>query len=92
MYIIDDYSGKAVFTHNTNFGNEWRGFSHGGTLQGLVENMRDYIVKGTPVPRWKIVIEQLGGKGLEDNIWGYDIEAAKAVRKAAFELPIIASQ
>ena len=51
--------------------------------------MRDYISKGTRVPRWKIVIQQLGHNDLEHNIWGYPVEAAQAVRAAAYALPII---
>jgi hypothetical protein len=41
------------------------------------------------LPRWKIVIEQLGAKSLDDNIWGYGGEAALAVRTEAYALPII---
>lgn len=54
--------------------------------------MRDYIMHGTPIPRWKIVIQQLGAEGLEGNIWGYDVEGAQAVRDAAYTLPIIAAK
>lgn len=92
VYFIDDYSEKAIYTHKTTFENKWRGFSHGGTLRALVEDMRDYILHGTPIPRWKIVIQQLGAKGLEGNIWGYDVDGAQAVRDAAYALPIIAQQ
>lgn len=90
VYFVDDYTCKGTYLAKTGFANSWRGFSHGGTLRALVEDMYQYIVNGTPVPRWKIVIEQLGRKGLEDNIWGYDIEAARAVREAAYALPIVA--
>lgn len=90
VFIIDDYTQKSVYTHKTGFGNNWRGFSHGGTLRGLVEDMRDYIIHGTPIPRWKIVIQQRGQAGLEDNIWGYDVESANSVRSAAYALPIVA--
>lgn len=90
VYFVDDYTEKAVYTHNTTFGNKWRGFTYGGTLRSLVEDMRDYILRGTPIPRWKIVIQQLGADGLEGNIWGYDVKDAQAVRDAAYALPIIA--
>jgi hypothetical protein len=89
VYLIDDYTQKAVYTHPATFGNKWRGFSHGGTLRSLVEDMRDYVMHGTRIPRWRIVIERLGRNGLENNVWGYDIESAKAVRAAAYALPII---
>jgi hypothetical protein len=89
VWWIDDYMGSEVFTHKTNFGNKWRGFSHGGTLRALVEDMRDYIMSGRTIERWKIVIQQLGADDLTGNIWGYDVEGAQAVRAAAYELPIV---
>ena len=57
-----------------------------------MEDMRDYMLTGTQIPRWKIVIKQLGQSGLERNIWGYDVESAKAVREAAYALPIISPE
>ena len=90
VYFVDDYSDKAIYTHPTNWGNKWRGFSHGGTLRDLVEKMRDYITHGKPIPPGYIVIKQLGKDGLDGNIWGYDVASAEAVRAAAYELPIIA--
>lgn len=90
VWWIDDYMGRCVFTHRTTFTNGWRGFSHGGTLRSLVEDMRDYITHGTPIPRWKIVIQRLSAADddLGDNVWGYSEEAARAVRAAAYALPI----
>lgn len=95
VYFVDDYTSQAIYTHRAGFGNKWRGFSHGGTLRALVEDMRDYIIHGTPIARWKIVIQRLQAKGtddLEDNVWGYDADAARAVREAAYKLPIIESE
>jgi hypothetical protein len=92
IYFIDDYSGKPIYTHRTGFGNYWRGFSHGGTLRSLVEDMRDYIANGTQIQRCKIVIKQLGRSDLEDNIWGYPKDDAEAVRREAYALPIISQK
>lgn len=89
VYFIDAYSQRAIYTHRTAITSRWKGFSNGGTLRSLVEDMRDYIVHGRPIARWKIVIQQLNAKGLEDNVWGYPVEAAQAVRDAAYALPII---
>lgn len=50
VYLIDDYTREVIFTHETKWTNKWRGFSHGGTLRGMVEMMRDYIVKGKRFP------------------------------------------
>jgi hypothetical protein len=89
VYFIDDYTGKPVYTHPSRFGNRWRGFSHGGTLRALVEDMRDYVTHGTPIARWKIVIQQLDRADLEDNVWGYEAQAAARVREQAYALPIV---
>lgn len=83
VWFVDDYSRKRIYTH---YRYHWSGFSHGGTLRGLVEDMRDYITRGKHIPRWKIAIPRDDGS----NIWGYSPEAAEAVRAAAFALPIMA--
>lgn len=88
VWWIDDYTETPVYTHQS-VSSRWRGFSHGGTLRSLAESMRDYVAKGTFIPRWKIVIQQLGHNDLKGNIWGYPVEAALAVRAAAYALPII---
>ena len=88
LYYVDDYTQKSIYLQPTGFTNKWRGFSHGGTLRGLVTDMRNYILTGTLIPRWKIVIQQLD-KDLEQNIWGYSVEAALAVRAAAYVLPLM---
>jgi hypothetical protein len=89
VWWVDDYRGGEVYTHRTGLHNSWRGFSHGGTLRSLVEDMRDYITSGRKIERWKIVIRQLNSKGLENNIWGYSEEDATTVRERAYTLPII---
>lgn len=89
LFYIDDYTQKAIYALGTGYRNKWRGFSHGGTLRALVEDMRDYILEGTPLHPGKIVISQLGKPDLEDNIWGYDADSARAVRAAAYQLPIL---
>lgn len=86
VWFIDDYSEKAVYVQKTGFGNSWKGFSHGGTLRSLVEDMRDYITSGTKISRWKIATEQISG---DSDIWGYGKEESEAVREAAFALPIM---
>lgn len=89
IWFIDDYTGKPIYTHRTNFGNKWRGFTHGGTLRALVEDMRDYISSGKKIARWKIAPERGFTNG---DIWGYGPEAAKAVREQAFLLEIMEAQ
>lgn len=87
IWLADEYTGKLIYTHKTTWTNKWRGFSHGGTLRGLVEMMRDYIITGSPIPAWYIGPER---RQLTDgNIWGYAPDAMQAVRDAAVKLPII---
>lgn len=83
VYFVDEYTGKAIYTHKTTFTNKWSGFSHGGTLRALVEAMRDYIVKGTHLDPYDLGPER---RNTDDgNIWGYPT----AVRREAALLPII---
>lgn len=85
VWFVDDYTQKRVYTHDKG---RWRGFTHGGTLRGLVERMRDYITTGWQLPRGVIAPSYAGNRS--DNIWGYSADAAAAVREAAFALPIMA--
>ncbi|HDR9065509.1 TPA: hypothetical protein ACU967_002267 [Burkholderia contaminans] len=83
VWFIDYYTGKRIYTHRSG---HWNGFTSGGTLKSLVEDMRDYITFGMRIAPWKIAPPRENGS----NIWGYPAEAAEAVRKAALALPIIA--
>lgn len=84
IWFIDDYSSRRIFTHKTNWGGRWRGFSHGGTLRSLVEGFRDYIRTGEPLH-----LSYLGPERFDDsNIWGYDKEGMRAVREQAGALPV----
>ena len=84
VWFIDDYIRKRVYTHKTPWGGRWNGFSHGGTLKGIVERFRDYIRTGAPVSPF-----YLGPERFDDsNIWGYDEASMKAVREQAGALPV----
>lgn len=88
VYHFDEYTGKTIYTHWTPFGNDWRGFSHGGTLRSLVEKMRDYVMTGEQISLDFIAPTMRDGKS---NLWGYGREAAYNVRTEAAKLPIIKS-
>lgn len=87
VFLLDEYTGKIIYTHKTTWTNKWRGFSHGGTLRCLVEMMRDYIVKGEAIQEYYLGPER--GQLTDGNIWGYELAAMQAVRDAAVKLPII---
>lgn len=90
VWFHDDYKGARIYTHETPFGNKWRGFSHGGTLRNIVELMRDYILTGQQIPLgWIAPKRSMDGGG---DMWGYGDEACQLVRDEASRLPIIASK
>lgn len=84
IWLIDDYSYRRIFTHKTNWGGRWRGFSHGGTLRSLVGGFRDYIRTDEPMHPGYLGLERFDNS----SIWGYDIEGMHAVREQAGALPI----
>lgn len=84
IWFVDDYTGKAVYTHKTTWGGRWKGFSNGGTLRSLVEEFRDYIRTGIPLHRGFLGPERFD----DSNIWGYDEAEMKAVREQAGVLPV----
>ena len=85
VWFIDDYSGKRIYIHPVGSREGWRSFSHGGTLRSLIEAMRDYITHDTRLHPEYIAPERMTPGS---NIWGYSTEAAKAVREAAYTLPM----
>jgi len=87
VWFLDDYTLKWIFSHETTWTNKWRGFSHGETLRGLVELMREYIIKGTPIHPYYLGMERRNV--YDGNIWGYPDEAIKIIRDEAAALPII---
>lgn len=87
VYFVDDYTGKAIYTHETIWTNRWRGFSHGGTLRSLIERMRDYIMAGEQIPIGFIAPSYYDDT--KGNIWGYDSLEAYKLRTEAMGMPII---
>lgn len=85
VYFVDDYSQKAIYTAWTR--DDWRGFSHGGTLRDLVIVLAAFIRFGGriapsrfgPWPQW------ICGS----DLWGYGNENMTKVRKAASNLGIV---
>lgn len=83
IWFIDDYTGKRIYTHCI----KWKGFSHGGTLKGLIELFRDYIGHNKqinpanfgPWPDWCC-----GG-----DLWGYGDDMEKVRNAAIIALGLI---
>jgi hypothetical protein len=76
VWFVDAYSQKRIYTH---YRYEWRGFTNGGTLRTLVEQMRDFIRTGEPqrlnLGPWPT--ELCGG-----DLWAYGADMER-VRLAA---------
>lgn len=80
VWWVDDYRGTRVCTEKIGgCEHRWHGFSHGGTLKQLVQMMREYIKTGERIYIGYIALD----------CWGYDDQAAAALRLDAQGLPII---
>lgn len=82
IWFTDAYSKRRIYTA---YRYEWRGFTNGGTMRTLIEQLRDYIRTGElqrlglgPWPQWYC----------DGDLWGYG-EAMQQVRDAAKALGLI---
>jgi hypothetical protein len=86
VFFIDYYTKKRIYTH-TRF-QTWRGFTSGGTLQSLIESLRDFVIKGKTL-RAEYFQPDMGAPDMWDNhIWGYDDDSMLIVKSAAVRLGI----
>ena len=83
VWWIDDYRGARIYTA---YQGRWRGFSHGGTMRGLIRALREYIQHGKPLHPEYIALAMS-----YRDMWGYGTDAAKAVRTEAHKLPMFAA-
>jgi hypothetical protein len=74
LWFIDGYTHKRIYTAYRR--GRWRGFSDGGTLRALIENMSDFIMKGDPIRAhfgpWRKEL-------CDGDLWGYG-DSMQAVR------------
>lgn len=86
----DAYSGKRVYTH---YRWRWRGFTQGGTMKRLVEQLCDFVVHGRqlhprtfgPWPDWL-------RSDMSEGPWAYGAGNMRMVRDLASRLGIIDSR
>lgn len=83
VWLIDEYRGARVYVA---YRGRWRGFSHGGTLQNLIEELHHYIQHADLLHPEHIAPSRMDPKN--GDIWGYGAEAAAAVRAEAHALPL----
>lgn len=82
LFFRDDYTGKAIYVA---YQGRWNGFSHGGTLKGLVERLAEYVRTGNRLP-----IDWIGPERFDQsNIWGYADDEITACRAAALTNPAV---
>ena len=85
IWFVDGYTGKRIYLNHK----YWQGgFSEGGTLRDLINDLKNYITNGKkfgyperhfgPWPMWLC----------EGDLWGYGDEDMGIVRKRAIELGI----
>lgn len=79
LWYMDDYTGAKVYPYER-FD---KGFSHGGTLWGLINDFRFFIVKGVHSNG------KHGYGGLHGTHWAYPEDDMKAIQQIARELGYI---
>ena len=74
LWLTDKYTKKRIYVA---YKYRWRGFSNGGTLRCLIENLRDFIQRGDAIRRhfgpWPDHL-------CDGDLWGYGFEAAETMR------------
>lgn len=83
LWWIDDGLGRRISMRKPLFSSNWgpEGFSHGGSLKSLAGDMRDYVLKGTRIPAWKVL----------QACWGLDRASAYRLAREVSRNPIIDS-
>ncbi|MCE2029263.1 hypothetical protein [Sessilibacter corallicola] len=66
VFLVDEWTQKKVYTHIDN--QEWKNFSGGGTLKGLIIALREFIMHGQRLSAWRF--RPVLPNGFE-NPWGY---------------------
>ncbi len=79
LWFLDAYSQTRIYTHNSG---KWRGFTNGGTLRTLIEDLRDYIRTGDSP---NLNIGPWPKHLCDGDLWGYG-DAMQQVRTAAENL------
>ncbi len=79
IWFIDAYSQRRIYTHHRY---EWKGFTNGGTIRTLVEELRDYIRTGQ---RPVLNIGPWPEYVCDGDLWGYG-DAMQQVRAEAENL------
>jgi elongation factor P hydroxylase len=82
VFYIDDYTQETIHLRNVC---KDRGFSHGGTLWGLVHDFKEWIITG------KHSNGRNGYGGLYCPHWGYTEEGMKKIQEKGKEIGFLKS-
>ncbi|NWD74805.1 hypothetical protein HX890_11885 [Pseudomonas gingeri] len=82
VWIHDDYTGARI---NTAKEGSWEGFSHGGTLKGLIGSIGKHVLTGKTMRYGYFQVTMDNGF---ENPWGYG-EDIQIVRDAGVRLGLI---
>ncbi len=77
LFFVDKYTGQKIYPYPSS---SRRGFSEGGTLWGLINDFREWIITG------KISNGNNGYGGLYSTSWGYTIDGMDKVIIKAKEI------
>ena len=75
VWFRDEYTDKRVYLA---YKGRWRGFTNGGTLRRLVEDLYRYIRTGQQAPR--VHLGPWASWVCDGDLWGYGREAMDALR------------
>lgn len=83
LWWRDENTGKSIYLHYKYWG---RGFSNGGTLRSLVNDLKQWVMSGQPLP------ERVFGPWPKwysnGDLWGYGSDM-ETVRQLALELGLL---
>jgi len=82
LWFVDSWRGDRTYTHRNG---PWSTFHHGGTLKGLVECFRDFVMFNKQLSRALFEWPEWYCRG---DLWGYGANMAP-VREAADRLQIV---
>lgn len=80
LFFLDGYTHKKIYPYGNS---EWYEFCEGGTMRGLVQDFREWIITG------KYSNGKNGYGGLYSASWGYSIDGMDKVISKAKEIGYI---
>lgn len=77
LFFVDGYTHKKIYPYETS---KWHDFCEGGTMRGLVQDFREWIITGN------YSNGKNGYGGLYSTSWGYSIDGMDKIISKAKEI------